>query len=92
MDRRQRVGVLSEENKKLNRKLDRSNYHKEEIKKLKKDLKASKAEIKLTKKSLDRANKVINEKRHHRSSGQVQHYKGMFLDKKKRMLKTERNN
>lgn len=92
MDRRQRVGVLSEENKKLNRKLDRSNSHKEEIKKLKKDLKASKAEIKLTKKSLDRANKVINEKRHHRSSGQVQHYKGMFLDKKKRMLKTERNN
>lgn len=47
-------------------------------------MKASKAEIKLTKKSLDRANKVINEKRHHRSSGQVQHYKGMFLDKKKK--------
>lgn len=52
MDRRQRVGVLSEENKKLNRKLDRSNSHKEEIKKLKKDLIASKAEIKLTKKVL----------------------------------------
>lgn len=75
MDRRQRVGILSEENKNVNRKLDRSNSHKEEIKKFKKDLIASKAEIKLTKKSLDR---------HHRSSGQVQHYKEMFLDKKKK--------
>lgn len=52
MDRRQRVGILSEENKNVNRKLDRSNSHKEEIKKFKKDLIASKAEIKLTKKVL----------------------------------------
>lgn len=52
MDRRQRVGILSEENKNVNRKLDRSNSHKEKIKKLKKDLIASKAEIKLTKKVL----------------------------------------
>lgn len=39
VDRRQRVEVLSEENKKLKRKLDRSKPHKEELKKFKKEKK-----------------------------------------------------
>lgn len=78
MDRRQRVGVLSEENKKLNRKLDRSNSHKEEIKKLKKDLIASKAEIKLTK-------KVLIDTTDLQAKSNI--IKGCFLIKKKECLK-----
>lgn len=41
VERRQRIGVLSEENIKLKRKQDRSKPHKEEVKKLKRDLMAS---------------------------------------------------
>lgn len=91
MDRRQIVGVFSEENKKLKRKLDRSKPHKEEIKKLKKDLIASKAEIKLTKKVLIEQTRSLMKKDTTDLQAKCNITKGCFLIKK-RMLKTERNN
>ncbi|XP_062613591.1 uncharacterized protein LOC134275330 [Saccostrea cucullata] len=87
-DRRQRVTFLSEENKKLKRKLDRLENQKDQMKRLKESVTASRKETQVLQRNLVRANKLIAERKcSTESTRQQHHYKVKYNESRQECVK-----